>query len=116
VHPTRVLPQVLVGVKEDLTLKVRPIRILEWEVKELRNKRIPIVKVLWRSTQIKEETWERDIEMRKKYPKLFKQPGMECETSIISRMKFILKGENVKLDKNLSKRLTYAKQELMKTN
>jgi hypothetical protein len=47
---------------------VRPIRILEWEVKELRNKKIPIVRVLWQSTQIKEETWERDIKMRKKYP------------------------------------------------
>ena len=41
---------------------------------------------------------------------------MECETFIISRMKFILRGENVKPDKNLSKRLTYAKQELMRTN
>jgi hypothetical protein len=68
VDPIRVLPQVLVEVKKDLTLKVRPIRILEWEVKELRNKKIPIVRVLWQSTQIKEETWERDIKMRKKYP------------------------------------------------
>jgi hypothetical protein len=40
-----------------------------------------------------------ESEIRKKYPKLFEQPGMGCETSIISRMKFILRGKNVKPDK-----------------
>jgi hypothetical protein len=31
---------------------------------------------LWRSSQIKEETWERELEMRKKYPKIFSDAGM----------------------------------------
>ena len=35
VDPTRILPQVLVEVKEDLALELRPIRILDREVKEL---------------------------------------------------------------------------------
>jgi hypothetical protein len=39
-------------VKEDLTLELRPIRILDREVKELRNKKIPIIKILWRNAQI----------------------------------------------------------------
>jgi hypothetical protein len=43
----RILPQVPVEVKEDLTLELRPIRILDWEVKELRSKKIPIVRILW---------------------------------------------------------------------
>ena len=41
VDPSRVLPQVLVEVKEDLTLEVRPIKILDWGEKELRNKKVP---------------------------------------------------------------------------
>jgi len=68
VDPARVLPQVPVEVKEDLTLELRPIRILDQEVKELRSKKIPIIRILWRNAQIEEETWEREAEMRKKYP------------------------------------------------
>ncbi|KAL9400738.1 hypothetical protein Peur_004587 [Populus x canadensis] len=79
VDPARVLPQVPVEVKEDLTLELRPIRILDQEVKELRSKKIPIVRILWRNAQVEEETWEREAEMRKKYPTLFDLPGMECE-------------------------------------
>ena len=47
VDPTRILPQVSVEVKEDLMLELRPIRILDREVKELRNKKIPIIRILW---------------------------------------------------------------------
>ena len=50
------------------------------EVKDLRSKKIPIVRILWRNAQVEEETWERETEMRKKYPNLFEQPGMEGET------------------------------------
>jgi hypothetical protein len=81
VDPTRILAQVSVKVKEDLTLELRSTRILDRGVKELWNKRISIVKILWRNTQIEEETWERESEMRKKYPNLFELPSMEYETS-----------------------------------
>jgi len=64
VDPSRVLPQVPVEVKEALTLEVRSIKILDWGEKELRNKKVPIIRVLWRSSQIEEETWERESEMR----------------------------------------------------
>ena len=77
----RILPQVSVEVKGDLTLKFRPIRILDWEVKKLQNKRIPIVRILWQNALIEEETWEREFEIRKKYPNLFELPGMNYETS-----------------------------------
>ena len=95
---------------------MRPKRILDWGVKELRNNKIPIIRDLWRSAQIEEETWEREFEMRKKYPKLFEQPGMRCKTSLMSRMKFILKGENVKPNKILGKKPAYTKHELRGTN
>jgi hypothetical protein len=41
----------------------------------LRNKRVPLVRVLQKSSEIEEETWEREAEM-KKYPYLFKDVGM----------------------------------------
>ena len=81
VDHAQILPQVPIEVKEDLTLELRPIRILDQEVKELRNKKIPIVRILWRNAQIEEETWEREVEMRKKYPNLFELPGMDYEAS-----------------------------------
>jgi hypothetical protein len=62
-------------------LELRPIRILDREVKELWNKKIPIIRILWRNAQIEEETWERESEMMKKYPNLFELPGMDYKTS-----------------------------------
>ena len=61
----------LVEVKEDLTLEVRPIKIFDWGEKELCNKNIPIIKVLWKRSQIEEEPWERELEMRQKFLDLF---------------------------------------------
>jgi hypothetical protein len=75
VDPSRVLPQVPVEVKEDLTLEVRPIKILDWGEKELRSKKVPIIRVLWRSSQIEKETCERESERRRKFPNLFINSG-----------------------------------------
>jgi len=44
--PTHVLEQYDVQVREDLTMGVRPVRILDYEVKQLRGKEIRTVKVL----------------------------------------------------------------------
>jgi len=56
VDPNQILRQVPVEVKEDLTLELRPTKILDWGVKELQNKRILIVRILWMNTQVEEET------------------------------------------------------------
>ena len=82
--PTRILPQILMEVREDLTMEVELVRIIDRSIKELRNKRMSLVRVLWRNSQIEEETWERESEMMKKYPGLFSYIGM----NLISRMKF----------------------------
>ena len=37
----------------------------------LRNKVIPLVKVLWGNHGIKEGTWESEAQMRSQYPQLF---------------------------------------------
>jgi hypothetical protein len=44
--------------------------------KVLRNKRVPLVIVLWRNSQIEEGRWERETEIREKYPYLFPETGM----------------------------------------
>jgi hypothetical protein len=41
----------------------------------LRNKRGPLVRVLWRSSQIEEEIWEKESEMKEKFPNLFSDIG-----------------------------------------
>jgi hypothetical protein len=76
IDPSRVLLQVPVEIKEDLSMEVRLVKVLDRSEKELRNKKIPMIEILWRSSQIEEETWERESEMRRKYPELFQDPGM----------------------------------------
>jgi hypothetical protein len=75
IDPSRVLPQVPMKIKGDLTMKTKPVKILDRDEKLLRNKRVPLVRVLWRSSQIEEETWEREFEMKEKFPHLFSDIG-----------------------------------------
>ena len=48
----------------DLTYEEEPVEILAREVKELRNKKIPLIKVLWRNQKTEEATWESEETMR----------------------------------------------------
>ena len=57
--------------RPDLTYEEEPVEILAREVKELRNKKIPLVKVLWRNHKTEEATWESEETMRQRYPQLF---------------------------------------------
>ena len=50
-------------------------QILGREEKELRNKTISLVKVLWRNHLVEEATWERDDQMQDQYPHLFHDTG-----------------------------------------
>ncbi|XP_062102960.1 uncharacterized protein LOC133813949 [Humulus lupulus] len=69
--PSHVLNYESIEVEQDLTYEEKPVKILDRKEKELRNKNISLVKVLWRSSNIEEMTWEREDEMRSKYPELF---------------------------------------------
>ncbi|GJX84298.1 putative reverse transcriptase domain-containing protein [Tanacetum coccineum] len=51
--------------------KEEPVEILEREVKKLKRSRIAIVKVRWNSKRGPEFTWEREDQMKLKYPHLF---------------------------------------------
>ncbi|GJX18143.1 hypothetical protein Tco_0218975 [Tanacetum coccineum] len=52
-----------------------PVEIKDREVKWLKQSRIPIVKVRWNSIRGPEFTWEREDQMKKKYPHLFANPS-----------------------------------------
>ncbi|KAD6796492.1 hypothetical protein E3N88_07388 [Mikania micrantha] len=49
----------------------KPVEIMDREVKKLKRSRIPIVKVRWESKRGPEFTWEREDQMKLKYPHLF---------------------------------------------
>ncbi|GJZ64650.1 putative reverse transcriptase domain-containing protein [Tanacetum coccineum] len=48
-----------------------PVEVVDRKVKRLKQSRIPIVKVRWNSQRGPEFTWEREDQIKKKYPHLF---------------------------------------------
>ena len=62
--PSQVVSLETIELRPDLTYEEEPVQILAREVKELRNKRIPLVKVLWRNHKTEEATWESEDTMR----------------------------------------------------
>ena len=55
----------------NLAYEKTPIAILERQVRKLRSKEIPLVKVAWRNHSGDEATWEVEADMRQNYPSLF---------------------------------------------
>ncbi|GKB88945.1 hypothetical protein Tco_0961217 [Tanacetum coccineum] len=54
-----------------LNFMEEPMKIIDREVKQLKQSHIPIVKVRWNSKRGLEFTWEREDQIRAKYPHLF---------------------------------------------
>ncbi|KAL5559353.1 hypothetical protein UlMin_035564 [Ulmus minor] len=69
--PSHVLSYDTLDLRQDLTFEESPVRILDREERELRQKKIRLVKVLWKNHEVEEATWEREDEMRTKYPHIF---------------------------------------------
>ena len=69
--PSHVVPSETIELRPYLTYEEEPVEILAREVKELLNKKIPLVKVLWRNHKTEESTWESKETMRQQYPQLF---------------------------------------------
>ncbi|GKA57204.1 putative reverse transcriptase domain-containing protein [Tanacetum coccineum] len=63
--------QVPLGVDAKLNFVEEPVEILEREIKKLKRSRIAIVKVQWNLKRGPEFTWEREDQMKLKYPHLF---------------------------------------------
>ncbi|KAL4011293.1 hypothetical protein IC575_028347 [Cucumis melo] len=71
--PSHVVDYEPLEIDENLSYIEQPIEVLAREVKMLRNREIPLVKVLWRNHRVEEATWEREDDMRSRYPELFEE-------------------------------------------
>ena len=61
---SHILPVQDVQVQSDFTYNEEPKAILAREVKQLQNKQVPLVKVLWQHHGMEEATWEPELIMR----------------------------------------------------
>ncbi|KAL4028088.1 hypothetical protein IC575_011280 [Cucumis melo] len=71
--PSHVVDYEPLEIDENLSYTEQPVEVLAREVKMLRNREIPLVKVLWRNHRVEEATWEREDDMRSRYPELFEE-------------------------------------------
>nr|GEW24359.1 putative reverse transcriptase domain-containing protein [Tanacetum cinerariifolium] len=66
-----VMPLEGIHVDDRLQFMEEPVKIMEQEIKRLKQSRIPLVKVHWNSRRGPDFTWEREDSFRKKYPHFF---------------------------------------------
>ncbi|GJW46705.1 putative reverse transcriptase domain-containing protein [Tanacetum coccineum] len=66
-----VVPLEEIQLDDKLHMIKKPVEIVDKEIKRLKQSRIPIVKVRWNSQRGPEFTWEREDQIKKKYPHLF---------------------------------------------
>ncbi|GJY67770.1 hypothetical protein Tco_0470752 [Tanacetum coccineum] len=66
-----VIPMKELRLNDKLNFVEELIEIMDREVKQLRQSRIPIFKLRWNSKRGPEVTWEREDQIRAKYPHLF---------------------------------------------
>ena len=71
--PTHVIEHEMLPLREDLSYKERPSRILAQDTRGLRNKVIPLVKISWGNHRDEEATWEQKDDVKRAYPKLFQE-------------------------------------------
>ncbi|XP_050938833.1 uncharacterized protein LOC127148680 [Cucumis melo] len=69
--PSHVVDYEPLKIDENLSFEELLVEILAREVKMLHNRGIALVKVLWQNHQVEEATWEREDDMRARYPELF---------------------------------------------
>ncbi|GJV86734.1 putative reverse transcriptase domain-containing protein [Tanacetum coccineum] len=66
-----VIPIKELQLDDKLNFEEEPVEVIDREIKQLKRSRIPIIKVRWNSKRGPEFTWEREDEIRAKYPHLF---------------------------------------------
>ncbi|GJV28799.1 hypothetical protein Tco_1385247 [Tanacetum coccineum] len=68
-----IIPMKELQLDNKLNFVEEPVEIMDREIKQLKRSRIPIVKGRWNSKRGPEFTWEREDEIRAKYPQYFNQ-------------------------------------------
>ena len=81
---SRILLVQEVQVQQDFSYDEEPKAILACEVKQLQNKQVLLVKVLWQHHGREEATWELEVTMRAQYPQVF-DSSMNFEDKILLR-------------------------------
>nr|GEV83396.1 retrotransposon protein, putative, Ty3-gypsy subclass [Tanacetum cinerariifolium] len=71
-----------IKIDESLRFVKEPIEIVERDVKKLKQRRIPLVKVRWNSQQGAKYTWEREDQFKTKYPHLSPQPRLQSPVEL----------------------------------
>nr|GEV71679.1 putative reverse transcriptase domain, ribonuclease H-like domain, aspartic peptidase domain protein [Tanacetum cinerariifolium] len=66
-----IIPMKELKLDDKLNFLEESVEIIDGEIKQLQQSRIPIIKVRWNSKRGPEYTWEREDEIRAKYPHLF---------------------------------------------
>nr|GEV35031.1 putative reverse transcriptase domain-containing protein [Tanacetum cinerariifolium] len=74
-----IIPMKELKLDDKLNFVKEPVEIMDEEIKQLRQSRIPIIKVRWNSKRRPEYTWEREDEICAKYPHLF--PNISLSSS-----------------------------------
>lgn len=69
--PSHVLEYEPINVRKDLSYEEQPVQIIDRKDQVLRSRNISLVKVLWSNHTIQEATWEKEEDMKEKYPYLF---------------------------------------------
>ncbi|XP_052877273.1 uncharacterized protein LOC128283894 [Gossypium arboreum] len=70
-NPSHIVSVEGIEVRPNLTIEEESVQILDCDIKVLRNKSVPLVKVLWHNHSSEEATWEPEEEMQQQYPHLF---------------------------------------------
>ncbi|GJS22666.1 putative reverse transcriptase domain-containing protein [Tanacetum coccineum] len=76
-----------IEIDENLRFVEEPLEIVEQDVKKLKRRRIPLVKVRWNSRQGAEYTWEREDQFRIKYPHLFSEPVLSSNVATFEALR-----------------------------
>lgn len=69
-NPDHILNFDPINLFPNLTFIEEPLKILDRKTRQLRNKEIHLVKVLWKNHSPDEATWEREDEIQSKYHSL----------------------------------------------
>ncbi|GJT09626.1 putative reverse transcriptase domain-containing protein [Tanacetum coccineum] len=83
---SHVIPMKELRLDDKLNFVEEPVEIMDREVKQLKQSRIPIIKVRWNSKRGPEFTWEREDQIRAKYPCAFLRSSAKLNLSSSSNL------------------------------
>ena len=100
---THVVPLKELTIDEQLKFVEEPVEITDRDVKALKSTRIPLVRVRWNSRRGPEFTWEREDQMKHKYPQLFGNNATTTEAEATAEFRDEIpnqRGDNVTPQEN----------------